>query len=226
VLRFQDDKEKGYYIVKNWENLHAQLFAIEVQPLPQTVLNLWRILKLINFGDDYIPTGLIYDTLVTLMLLMSPECKNESERGKIEEVEGLLKSIFFKFIEFNGKYLSEEEKEELAFFKVIRPVAEGYRKIIRNFLSNQREGEEHDFSKMTRTEQLYKMHDVFVYKKNLERLKKIEEEFKQCTFEPDLSYNTRAAAISRYMDHFKFRKDVPFACSHLIKDPNYIIPEE
>jgi predicted RNase H-like HicB family nuclease len=35
--------------------------------------------------------------------------KNELEHGKtIEEVEGLLKSIFFKFIEFNGKYLTEE----------------------------------------------------------------------------------------------------------------------
>jgi hypothetical protein len=59
---------------------------------------LWRILKLINFGDDYIPTGLIFDTLVTLML-MAAEMKGEVEKHKaLDEVEGLLKTIFFKFI--------------------------------------------------------------------------------------------------------------------------------
>ena len=31
------------------------------------VLNTWRLLKLINFGDDYVPTGLVYDTLITLL---------------------------------------------------------------------------------------------------------------------------------------------------------------
>lgn len=46
------------------------------------------------------------------------------EKNKaLEEVEGLLRTIFFKFIEFNGKYLSDYEKDELAFFKVIRPIA-------------------------------------------------------------------------------------------------------
>jgi len=30
------------------------------------VVNAWRLLKLINFGDDYVPTGLIFDTLITL----------------------------------------------------------------------------------------------------------------------------------------------------------------
>ena len=45
------------------------MFGVQPDRLPQTALNLWRVLKLINFGDDFIPTGLIYDTLVTLMLM-------------------------------------------------------------------------------------------------------------------------------------------------------------
>lgn len=78
---------------------------------------------------------------------------------------------------------------------------------------------------MSRNEQLYKMHDVFVYKKNLEKLKKIEEEFKQCTFEPDLSYTSRTiVAGSRYMEPSRIRKPNTFASSHLIRDPDYIIP--
>ncbi len=27
---------------------------------------MWRTLKLVNFGDDYIPTGIIFDSIVTL----------------------------------------------------------------------------------------------------------------------------------------------------------------
>lgn len=77
------------------------------------VVNGWRLLKLINFGDDYVPTGLIFDTLVTLL---------DVDRS-IEENESLIKSIFFKFIEFNGKFLSEKEREELAFFNKIKSVA-------------------------------------------------------------------------------------------------------
>jgi len=94
------------------------LLGVERTQLP--VLNTWRLLKLINFGDDYVPTGLIYDTLITLL-----------DQEKLpEETEALLKSIFFKFIEFNGKFLSEKEREELAFFRVIKSVVEGYRQIL------------------------------------------------------------------------------------------------
>lgn len=71
ILKFQDQQEKGYYTFRNWGLLHEELFGTETSPLPQTILNLWRVLKLINFGDDYIPTGLIYDTLVSLMLMAS-----------------------------------------------------------------------------------------------------------------------------------------------------------
>ena len=68
VLNYQNEDEKGYYLFENWGSLHREVFNLP-DKLPQTVLNLWRVLKLINFGDDFIPTGLIYDTLVTLMLM-------------------------------------------------------------------------------------------------------------------------------------------------------------
>lgn len=58
------------------------------------------MLKLINFGDDYVPTGLVFDTLITLLDQEKPP----------EHIEALLKSIFFKFIEFNGKFLSDKER--------------------------------------------------------------------------------------------------------------------
>ena len=62
------------------------MFGLNKSKLPPTILNLWRVLKLINFGDDFIPTGLIYDTLVTLMLI-AVEDKNEGDRSKtLEEV--------------------------------------------------------------------------------------------------------------------------------------------
>lgn len=56
---------------------------------------MWRTLKLINFGDDYIPTGLIYDTLVTLFNI---------DRSTLDN-EPILKQLFFKFIELNGKVI-------------------------------------------------------------------------------------------------------------------------
>ena len=34
--------------------------------LDETLINMWRILKLINFGDDYVPTGLVYDVLLSV----------------------------------------------------------------------------------------------------------------------------------------------------------------
>ena len=49
-----------------------------------------------------------------------------------------------------------------------------------------------------RNEQLYRLHNVFTYKKNLEALKKIEEEFKQCTFEPNINERSEIAQ-SRYL---------------------------
>lgn len=80
--------------------MHGVLFNISEQVFTATVVNAWRILKLINFGDDFVPTGLIFDSMVTLINLEQTP----------EEAEYLLKSIFFKFIEFNGKYLSDKER--------------------------------------------------------------------------------------------------------------------
>ena len=69
ILQFQNQEEKGYYTFVDWGALHQEMFGLNKSKLPPTILNLWRVLKLINFGDDFIPTGLIYDTLVTLMLI-------------------------------------------------------------------------------------------------------------------------------------------------------------
>jgi hypothetical protein len=41
-----------------------------------------------------------------------------------------------------------------------------------------------------------------------------------------LSYDTRAAARSKYLEPSRVRKPTNFASSHLIRDPDYIIPEE
>ena len=55
-------------------------------------------MKLINFGDDIIPTGLIFDSVMTLM----------NVDQTVEQTEILLKAIFLKFIELNGKHLTEK----------------------------------------------------------------------------------------------------------------------
>lgn len=86
ILSFQNRDEKGYYTFSDWGSLHQEMFGVHPKRLPQTILNLWRVLKLINFGDDFIPTGLIYDTLVTLMLI-AMDSKADGDRSKtLEEV--------------------------------------------------------------------------------------------------------------------------------------------
>lgn len=86
ILEHQNQNQKGYYSFEEWKNLHETLLGVGRASPP--VINAWRVLKLINFGDDFAPTGLIFDTLVTLLDL---------ERS-VEQTEVLLKSIFFKFI--------------------------------------------------------------------------------------------------------------------------------
>jgi hypothetical protein len=161
--------------------LHEELLGVGKSALP--VLNAWRVLKLINFGDDFVPTGLVFDCLVTLL---------DQERSS-DHTETVIKSIFFKFIEFNGKYLSEREREELAFFKVIKSIVEGYRKLLAGS-NDQNLNEQQD-----RNHQLYRLHNVFTYRKNLEALKKIEEEFKLCRFEPEINAKSELVQ-SRYLE--------------------------
>lgn len=180
ILQQQNRTEKGYYTFEEWARLHESLLSVGRQSLP--MVNAWRVLKLINFGDDYVPTGLVFDILVTLLDGTRPA----------DQTEALLKSIFFKFIEFNGKFLSEREREELAFFKVIRSVVEGYRKLMAG-------SEDSDADQTDRNHQLFRLHEVHTYRKNLEALKRIEEEFKQCKFEPELNPRSELAA-SRYLD--------------------------
>jgi hypothetical protein len=86
ILEQQNRTEKGYYTFEEWARLHESLLSVSRQSLP--MVNAWRVLKLINFGDDYVPTGLVFDILVTLLDAARPA----------DQTEALLKSIFFKFI--------------------------------------------------------------------------------------------------------------------------------
>jgi hypothetical protein len=67
ILKNQNAKEKGYYKFEEWKKLHSSLFVLNESIITSTVMNAWRILKLINFGDDFVPTGLVYDTLITVV---------------------------------------------------------------------------------------------------------------------------------------------------------------
>jgi hypothetical protein len=64
-------------------------------------------------------------------------------------------------------------------------------------LVGQLQAVDHEFG--DRNEQLYRLHNVFTYRKNLEALKRIEEEFKNCKFEPDISPRSDLVQ-SRYME--------------------------
>jgi hypothetical protein len=72
-------------------------------------------------------------------------------------------------------------------------VVEGYRQILSGEVSPVDISE-----KCNRNEQLYRLHNVYTYRKNLEALKKIEEEFKNCRFEPELHPKTELVQ-SRYL---------------------------
>ena len=201
ILKNQNQEEKGYYTFDEWSSLHHELMGVGKGAM--AVINAWRVLKLINFGDDYVPTGLIFDTLVTLL---------DTEHTS-EQVEALIKSIFFKFIEFNGKFLSEQEREELAFFRVIKSVVEGYRKLLTGRA-------EEEYEQKDRNHQLHRLQHAFTYRKNLEALKKIEEEFKEYPFEPQI--NPRSELVnSRYMEP----KISPMKSSEKY-DSNMVIDEE
>jgi hypothetical protein len=67
ILKHQNAFEKGYYCFEDWKLLHSSLFILNEKSITNTVINSWRILKLVNFGDDFVPTGLVFDTLVTLI---------------------------------------------------------------------------------------------------------------------------------------------------------------
>jgi hypothetical protein len=49
-----------------------------------------------------------------------------------------------------------------------------------------------------RYETLHELHSLYTYKKNLKRLKKIDEELKECRFEPEL-IEYRKPVESRYL---------------------------
>lgn len=69
---------------EDWLRLHEVLFECK----NEAIVEMWRVLKLINFGDDYVPTGLVFDTLVTLFNNEVPS----------DESEKILRRIFFRFM--------------------------------------------------------------------------------------------------------------------------------
>jgi hypothetical protein len=61
VIKYQN-VDRGFYIYEDWTKLHNIIFEAK----HDAIVQMWRILKLINFGDEYVPTGLVFDTVVTL----------------------------------------------------------------------------------------------------------------------------------------------------------------
>lgn len=63
VIELQSEDNEGYYMYKDWVNLNQYLFKDVEEKFRQ---NLWKIMRLINFGEVAIPSGLIYDVIAEL----------------------------------------------------------------------------------------------------------------------------------------------------------------
>jgi hypothetical protein len=168
VIKYQN-VERGFYLHDNFVALHDVIF----ESSHPTITDLWRMLKLINFGDEYIPTGLVFDSLVTLFNI----------EVKAEECEATMRRIFFQFIEINGKVLSSKERDDIEFLRGLKKVIEGYREMIRQkvadgFVVSPTKGDQ------KRYQELHNLHGVYMYKRNLKKLKAIDDEVKDCSFEP------------------------------------------
>jgi hypothetical protein len=61
VIKYQNI-DRGFYCYEDWLRLHDVIFDCK----NDSIVQMWRILKLINFGDDFLPTGLIFDCMMTL----------------------------------------------------------------------------------------------------------------------------------------------------------------
>lgn len=120
MIKYQNI-DKGFYLYEDWVKLHDIIFEAK----HDSIIQMWRILKLINFGDDFVPTGLVFDTLVTLF----------NVEAETQDSEVVLKRLFYRFIELNGKMLTQKEKEEIEFLKILRRIVEGYRDMIRQKLT-------------------------------------------------------------------------------------------
>lgn len=76
------------------------------------------------------------------------------------------------------------------------------RKLKEGYLSKQNK------EKRPRYETLHELHNLYTYKKNLKRLKKIDEELKGCKFEPEL-HESRRHVESRYLTSVAKTFDLP-----------------
>ncbi len=61
ILRNQSQSHPGFYEYMHWLKLHAESFSYVDR---KYVEGLWKILRLINYGEVFIPTGLVYDILM------------------------------------------------------------------------------------------------------------------------------------------------------------------
>ena len=77
----------------------------------------------------------------------------------------MLRKLFFRFIELNGKVILEDEKSEINYLKILRRLIEEYKVIIQRRLAE----EEYTPSseERPRYERLHHLHDLYVYRRNL-----------------------------------------------------------
>lgn len=163
VIKYQNP-EHGFYCYEDWLRLHEVIFECRTD----AVVQMWRILKLINFGDDYLPTGLIFDCLVTLFNI----------EAKSEESERTLRALFFRFIQINGKQINDKERDEIEYLKQLKRIVESYKEMITKKLKEGYVSDRNSKDRKPRYETLHELHNIYTYKKNLKRLKKIDEEFR------------------------------------------------
>lgn len=72
MIQNQCSNNEGYYSFVNWNQTNQILFADANQ---HYVTELWKILRIVNFGEVSIPTGLIYEVLAVLKCNINIEDK-------------------------------------------------------------------------------------------------------------------------------------------------------
>lgn len=63
VINFQSSHNEGYYSFSDWLRVNELIFGSTVS---KSATELWKILRLVNFGEVAIPTGLIYEVLAII----------------------------------------------------------------------------------------------------------------------------------------------------------------
>ncbi len=63
VIENQNGSNEGYYSYLDWQQVNKVVFG---QPNTDCVEELWKILRIVNFGEISIPTGLVYEVLAII----------------------------------------------------------------------------------------------------------------------------------------------------------------